>query len=321
VLRIVFMGSPAFAARSLEALIDAHDVALVVTQPDKPRGRGKKLAAPAVKELAAARGLPVIQPASARKADPESGLTLGGRLRQLEADVGIVVAYGKILPREVLEAFPHGCLNVHASLLPRYRGAAPIQRAIIAGERETGVSIMRLDEGMDTGPVLGASRVAIEPDETSGELMDRLAGVGAEALLESLVALEAGRLREMAQDEAAATCAPMLEKGDGAIDWSEPAEAVRNRIRGVDPWPGARSRLDDLDLKLFSAYRADGAGEPGEVIEVGARGLVLACGDGAVGVAEVQAAGRKRMSATDFARGRGLEVGARLSSLADRGDG
>jgi methionyl-tRNA formyltransferase len=306
-MRVVFMGSPEFAVPALRALIEHHEVALVVTQPDKRAGRGKKLSPPPVKVVAADAGIPVIQPTSARA--PE----VAEQLRATGAELGVVVAYGKILPRAVLDAFPRGCLNIHGSLLPKYRGAAPIQWAVIDGERETGVCIMQLDEGMDTGPVLLERRIEIGPRDTAGDLFERLAPLGADALLEAIAGLEAGTLEATPQDDAGASHARMLRKEDGAVDWSQPAAAVAGRIRGVDPWPGAFAVLPGGDrLKLFGAVVTDGAGAPGEVLSVDDRGLVVACGDGAVAVAEVQAAGKKRMTAEAFASGRALPVGARL---------
>ncbi len=307
-MRVVFMGSPDFAVPALQALLDRHEVALVLTQPDKPAGRGKKLVPPAVKVAAEAAGLPVAQPRSART--PE----VAALLRETNAELAVVVAYGKILPREVLEAFPRGCINIHASLLPRYRGAAPIQWAVINGERETGVCIMQLDEGMDTGPVLLERRTPIGEDETAGELFERLAPMGAEALLEALDGLAAGTLEPRPQDHDAATHAPMLKKEDGRVDWSWPARRVADRVRGVNPWPGAQTTLAGVPLKLFRARVTGGSGAPGQVLAVDDRGLVVACGDGACAIAEVQAPGKRRMPAPAFAAGRAVGPGTVLGS-------
>src|SRR5262245_58206428 len=293
------MGSPDFAVPALEALLTRHQVALVVTQPDKPAGRGSKLTPPPVKVVAERAGVPVMQPRSART--PE----VAEALRATGAELGVVVAYGKILPKAVLEAFPRGCLNIHGSLLPRYRGAAPIQWAVIRGERETGVAIMQLDEGMDTGPVLLERRVAISDDDTAGDLFARLAPLGADALLEAIAGLEAGALTPRPQDHANASHAPMLTKADGAIDFARPAVEVAARIRGVDPWPGAVATLRGQPLKLFGARAAAGQGAPGEVLAVGDAGLIVACGDGAVAIREVQAPARKRLHARQLAQGRG----------------
>jgi methionyl-tRNA formyltransferase len=234
-MRVVFMGSPEFATPCLRALAAAHDVALVVSQPDKPAGRGSQLTAPAVKIAAQELELPVIQPRSAKTGELRDALAASG------AELAVVVAYGKILPRAVLEALPRGCINVHASILPRYRGAAPVQWAVINGDPETGVAIMQLDEGMDTGPVLLERRITIDPHETSGELLARLAPIGAQALLEAISAIGSGTAHPVPQDHGAATHAPMLQKSDGAIDFAQPAHVVGARIRGVDPWPGAQA--------------------------------------------------------------------------------
>ena len=309
-MRAVFMGSPEFAVPTLRALADAHEVALVVSQPDKPAGRGAQVTAPAVKVAAQALGLPVIQPRSARTGELERALKDSG------AELSVVVAYGKILPRAVLDALPRGCLNVHGSLLPKYRGAAPVQWAVIDGESTTGVSIMQLDEGMDTGPVLLAREVAIGADETSGELLARLAPIGAAALLEVLAQIAAGTQRATPQDSAAASHARMLTKADGAIDFAQAPDRVAARIRGVDPWPGAHALLRGEVVKLFRARTTDGTAglAPGTVIAIGHHGLHVSSGGGVVAICEVQAAGRKRMTAAQFAAGRGIAVGDRLTT-------
>ena len=302
-MRVAFLGTPEFAAACLRPLAGAHEVTLVVTQPDKPVGRGGQVAAPPVKVLAQELGLPVIQPKSARTGELAAALTDSG------AELAVVVAYGKILPRAVLDAVPKGCINVHASLLPKYRGAAPVQWAVIDGERETGVSIMQLDEGMDTGPVLLERRTPIDPDETSGELLERLAPIGAEALLAALVEIHEGTAQFRAQDHARATHAAMLTKADGAIDFTRPAAQVAARIRGVDPWPGAQALLRGHVVKLFRA-RAEGShGAPGTVLAIDARGLHVACGEGAVWIRDVQLPGKKRLAAAQVAMGRGIAVG------------
>jgi methionyl-tRNA formyltransferase len=313
-MRVVFMGSPEFAVPTLRALAtggSTHDVALVVTQPDKPAGRGAQLTPPAVKVAAEALGLPVLQPKSARTGELEAALKASG------AEVAIVVAYGKILPKAVLEALPRGCINVHGSLLPKYRGAAPVQWAVIDGERTTGISIMQLDEGMDTGPVLLEREIAIGDDETSGELLARLAPIGAIALVEALAKL--GELTPKPQDHAEASHARMLAKADGAIDFGLAPDLVAARIRGVDPWPGARAMLRGETIKLFRARMTDGtAGRlPGTVIAIDARGAHVSCKGGVIAIRELQAPGRKRMTAQQFAAGRGIEVGDKLETPAD----
>jgi methionyl-tRNA formyltransferase len=306
-VKIVFMGSPDFAVPSLEALLRRHEVVLVVTQPDKPAGRGAKMTPPAIKVVAERAGVPVIQPTSARK--PE----VAAQLRATGAELGVVVAYGKILPRAVLDAFPRGCVNVHGSLLPRWRGAAPIQRAVMAGDAETGVCIMQLDEGMDTGPVLLERRLPIGPDDTAGSVFAALAPLGADALLDAIDGLAAGTLEARAQDHANATHAAMLSKADGAIDFARPAGEVAARIRGVDPWPGAYASLRGQIVKLFGARAIDGAAAPGTVIAIADDGAVIACDGGAVRVRELQLPGRKRLRARDIANGGGIAVGDVLS--------
>jgi methionyl-tRNA formyltransferase len=282
-MRVVFMGSPAFAVPCLRALVEAHEVVLVVSQPDKPAGRGGQLAAPAVKLAAQELALPVIQPKSARTGELADALAASG------AEVAIVVAYGKILPPAVLTALPRGCLNVHGSILPRYRGAAPVQWAVIHGDAETGVSIMQLDEGMDTGPVYLERRVAIGAEETSGELLERLAPIGAAALLSALADITSGTAHAKPQD---------------------PASEVAARIRGVDPWPGAYALLKGQPLKLFHAIATPAhPAPPGTVWSIGTHGVAIATGDGMVTVRELQAAGRKRMTAAQFAAGRGIAAG------------
>jgi methionyl-tRNA formyltransferase len=308
-MRVAFMGSPEFAVPCLRALAGAHEVALVISQPDKPAGRGGELRAPAVKLAAQELGLPLIQPKSARTGE------LAQALRDAVVELAVVVAYGKILPKDVLEAPPRGCINVHGSLLPKYRGAAPVQWAVIDGEAETGISIMQLDEGMDTGPVWTERRVAIGPEETAGELLARLAPIGAAALLDTLPQITSGTAQPVAQDPARATHAKMLDKTDGAIDWSQSARAIAARIRGVDPWPGAYATLRDQPIKLFRALVTDrtAAGGLGSVLAIDRAGVHVVCTGGVIAIREVQVAGKKRMPAAAFAAGRGIAVGDRLT--------
>lgn len=305
-LRVVFMGSPEFAVPTLRAVMGAEEVVGVVTQPDKPAGRGQKVVAPAVKVVAEEAGIPVLQPKSART--PE----FLEAFRALAPDVAVVVAYGKILPQAVLDVPRNGCLNVHGSLLPRYRGAAPIQWSLIRGEAEAGVTIMRLDAGMDTGPMLLWHKLRVADDETAGTLAPKLAVLGAELMLVALERLKAGALREQPQDEAQATYAPMLKKEDGRLDWSRPAADVRNLVRGVDPWPGAVTTLDGEPLKLWGARLAEGSGAPGQVLGVDREGLIVACGQGAVAFAEAQLPGRKRLPVQALTAGRPIPAGTLL---------
>ncbi len=306
---VLFMGTPEFAAPTLQALLGSrHDLRAVVTQPDKPAGRGRRLSAPIVKQLALSHEIPCLQPTALN--DP----TVEDALSALEPEVIVVAAYGKILPPSLLNIPPMGCINVHASLLPKYRGAAPIQWAIINGEAETGITIMLMDEEMDHGPILLQRPVSISPEETAGELHDRLAALGADCLLEALEGLEAGSLTPRTQDHAEATYAPMLSKEDGRLDWSEPAETVVNRVRGVTPWPGATTTLGGEPIKVWQASvgPADASGRSGEVVAVGEDGLTVACGRGAVRIEELQVAGRRRMAAASFLRGHPVAPGTIL---------
>ena len=306
-LKIVFMGSPELAVPTFEALLTRHQVVAAVTQPNKPAGRGQKQLPPAIKLAAEKAGVPVLQPRSART--PE----FRDELARLAPDVAVVVAYGKILPQAVLDVPRHGCLNVHASLLPKYRGAAPIQWALIRGETETGVTIMQLDAGMDTGPMLLAGTIPIVEDDTAGTVAARLAPLGAELMLRALDRLEAGTLEPTPQDDALATMAPMLKKEDGRIDWTQTAARVRDRVRGVDPWPGATSTLDGEVLKVWRPKVVPGSGAPGEVLGVDRDGLVVATGQGAVALGELQLPGRRRVPASAFVAGRKVPSGTRLS--------
>ena len=306
-LRTIFMGTPAFALPTLQGLIDTGCNLLgVFTQPDRPRGRGKQLAAPPVKQLAAQHGIPVFQPEKLRR--PEAV----AEVQALGPDLIVVVAYGQILPQSVLEIPRFGCINVHASLLPKYRGAAPINHALMAGENETGVTTMFMDVGLDTGDMLVKQTLAIGAEETAGELHDRLAELGRTAMEETLELLCAGRLERTVQDDDQASYAPMLKKEDGRIDWSRPAVALHNQVRGLDPWPGAHTTLEGELLKLARTRPASGEGEPGTVLAAGSEGIEVACGTGSLVIGELQLAGRKRLPAGEFLRGCALAVGARL---------
>ena len=297
-MRIVFFGTPQFAVPSLDALARAHEVAMVVVQPDKPAGRGMKLQAPAVALRARELGLPVAQPARIRDA------AFLDSIAQLRPDAGIVVAYGKILPAALLAIPPHGFVNVHASLLPKYRGAAPIQRAIEHGERETGVTIMRVDEELDHGPMLAVVRTAIDSDEHAPSLAARLSLLGADALVGAL----ARHPPETPQDHAQATFAPKIEKHEGAVDWTQPARAIYDKFRAFDPWPG----LFTPELKLIDIRPASGSGTPGTIVAIGDDGVTVAAGENAIRLVTVQRAGKPRVAAAEIARGSGWRVGKRL---------
>lgn len=304
-MRIVFFGTPAFAVPSLEALLDERaQVVGVVTQPDRPQGRSRTtLVAPPVKRVAERHGLPVIQP------DKPAGDLFLQQLRHWHPDLGIVVAYGHLLRPPVLELPPRGMINVHASLLPALRGAAPIQHALLRGDRATGVTIMQMDRGMDSGDILHQTELAIEADETAGSLETRLAALGAEALLEALALMQMGRLPRRGQDHAAASFAPKIDRAVRRVDWNEPAARIAQRIRAFDPEPGAWTTFDGVEAKLFGARVADGHGLPGSVLAA-APVLRVAAGTGAVEIADVQPAGGTRMASADWTRGRGPKTGA-----------
>jgi methionyl-tRNA formyltransferase len=295
-LRIVFFGTPDFAVPALESLASAHDVALVVAQPDKPAGRGLKIQTSAIARLANELHLPLAQPARVRDvlADVEG----------LKPDVGVVVAYGKILPAALLSIPEHGFLNVHASLLPKYRGAAPIQRAIANGETITGVTIMRVDEQLDHGPMLAAGSVPIGPDERAPGVSERLARLGASTLLRTLDHISPG----VPQDDAEATKASKIEKSEGEVRWKDSTASIYNRFRAFDPWPGVFIG----NLKLIDLRPAKGSGKPGTILSID-DGVTVATADGAVKLLTLQRAGRARMSAAEFARGAGWRVGAQIS--------
>lgn len=305
-MRIVFMGTPDFAVPSLQALIDAgHDVCAVYTQPDKPQGRKQILTAPPVKTLALEHDIPVFQPNTLKNEDEQA------RLRELAPEVIIVVAYGKLLPKAVLDIPPHGCINVHGSLLPRWRGAAPIQWAVIAGDEMAGVTTMQMAEGLDTGDMLLTYETRVGEKETAGELFDRLAQSGAELLTQTLVKLD--EITPRPQDDAQSCYAHMLDKQMAVIDWSKSAHEIDCLIRGLNPWPIALTALSGERLKVFAAEKANGNGEPGTVLEADPKkGLTVACGEGALGLTEIQLVGGKRMKATDFLRGHAIEVGTKL---------
>lgn len=306
-MRIVFMGTPDFAVPSLQALIDAgHDVCAVYTQPDKPQGRKQILTAPPVKTLALEHDIPVFQPNTLKNEDEQT------RLRELAPEVIIVVAYGKLLPKAVLDIPPHGCINVHGSLLPRWRGAAPIQWAVIAGDEMAGVTTMQMAEGLDTGDMLLTYETKVGEKETAGELFDRLAQSGAELLTQTLVKLD--EITPRPQDDAQSCYAHMLDKQMAVIDWSKSAHEIDCLIRGLNPWPIALTTLSGERLKVFAAEKAAGNGEPGTVLEADPKkGLTVACGEGALKLTEIQLVGGKRMKATDFLRGHVIEVGTKLN--------
>jgi methionyl-tRNA formyltransferase len=310
-VRIVFLGSGSFAIPSFEALLDAgHDVAALVAQPDREKGRGQALAPPPTKPVAERRGVPVLQFRRVREPEAQEAL------RRLAPELQVVVAFGQILPRSVIDIAPRGTVNVHASLLPKLRGAAPIQWAVANGETETGITTMMIDEGLDTGPTLLARATPIGPEETAAELEPRLARAGAEVLLETIRGLEDGTLPHVAQDHARATLAPLLRKEDGKIDWTAPARAIACRARGFHPWPGAFTTHEGRLLKALRVREGGPAGPaaaPGTVAAVGPDGVQVACGGGTLLLLlEVQPESRRVMPAAAWAAGARLRPGARL---------
>jgi methionyl-tRNA formyltransferase len=306
-IRTVFMGTPEFALATLEGLLDfGLNLVGVYTQPDRPSGRGKKLTPPPVKVLAESRGLAVYQPLKLREPEVVS------ELQALAPDLIVVVAYGQILPKSVLAIPQYGCINVHASLLPAYRGAAPINKAIIDGRTETGITTMLMDVSLDTGDMLVKKVTAIGPYETAGQLHDRLALLGREAMEETLRQVCVGNLRPKKQDDALSCYAPMLKKEDGRIDWHRSALAIHNQVRGLDPWPGAYTHLDDEILKIADTVPEEGDGASGTVVSAGPEGVRVACAKGILKIGALQLPGKKRLPAGEFLRGRPVLPGTRL---------
>ena len=311
--RIAFMGTPDFAVEALAACHELGEVVLVVTQPDRPVGRGNRIEAPPVKRWALDYGLDVVQPERLK------GTDFHEVVRALDPDVAVVAAYGRILPPDVLAAPRCGSVNLHASLLPKYRGAAPVQWAIARGERETGVSLMQMEVGLDTGPVFAQARVSIAPDETGGSLLGKLSIAGADLLKRELIPFLRGERPAEPQNAADATLAPILRKEDGALDFARPAAELEARLRAFTPWPGAFTDLDGRRLKIHRA-RADGklSGPAGTVLWADERGIAVACAQGALVCLDVQIEGGRRLSAADFLKGRGLPAGTRLGGQSRR---
>lgn len=304
-MRIVFMGTPEFAVPCLQKLIDCgHEVTGVFTQPDKPQGRKMILTPPPVKELALANGIPVYQPVKMR-----DGTALE-MLKEANPELAIVVAYGKILPKEILEFPKYGCINIHASLLPKLRGAGPIQWSVINGFEKTGVTSMQMDEGLDTGDMLISREIEIGENDTAGDMHDKLSVIGAEVLEETINALIAGELKPEKQNHDEFTYAPMLSKELSPIDWNAPASEVHNKIRGLSPWPSATAVLGGKKVKIHKSILVSDSGKSaGEIIESGKR-LVVSCGDGkCIEILNLQAEGKKAMSAADFMRGNAVNIG------------
>lgn len=309
-MKIIFMGTPDFSVAALAALAKEHTIALVVTQPDRARGRGKKVIPSPVKKMAAELNIPVFQPNRLR--DPDAV----ARVLAETADVIVVVAFGQILPKEILNAPKYGCINIHASLLPKYRGAAPIHRAIQAGESESGVTIMQMDEGLDTGDMLSVETIEITETMTTGQLHDALSELGAMMIVETLNKIESETIQSVAQDDRFATYANKITKSEAEIDWRMEAHAIHNAIRAFDPFPGAWTTCGSMKVKCFSTACAETSsqGNPGEILEVTERGLRVQTGKGSLWVREVQIPGKRRMPVSDFLRGNKLEKGVVLLS-------
>lgn len=308
-MKVIFMGTPDFAVGTLQALLESeHQVAAVVTQPDKPRGRGKSMQFPPVKEVAVKAGLAVYQPKKVR--DPEFIETL----RSVDADVIVVVAFGQIIPEEILQMKRYGCINVHASLLPKYRGAAPIQWAVIQGEKESGVTTMQMDAGLDTGDMLKKIVVPLDEKETGGSLFEKLSGAGAGLLVETLRELEEGSLQPQKQGDSPTEYAKMLNKDMGKIDWNQDAAVIERWIRGLNPWPSAYGKLDGKTLKIWDADVVEQESEkaPGTVAGVTKDSILIQTGKGMLAVRELQLEGKKRMDAGAFLRGYSIKEGTSL---------
>ena len=300
-MRIVFMGTPDFAVPCLQRILeDGHEVPAVFTQPDKPVGRHAVLTPPPVKQLAMERGIPVYQPTKMRDG------TVAAQLKELAPDCLAVVAYGRLLPQTVLDIPAKGCINIHASLLPQYRGSAPYQWAVLDGQKETGVTAMYLIREMDAGDIIDAVKTPIAPDETAGELLDRLAVLGAGLLSKTLGRIEMGGVTHTKQDESRVSYAPMLDKSMCPIDWNRTAQQVHDHVRGLHPWPVATMELNGQHFKVHATRIVAGSGKPGQILGLTKTGLVIACGEGAVEIQSLQAEGGKRMAAPDYFRGHPL---------------
>lgn len=311
-MKVVFAGTPEFAAVALRALLEAgFEVPLVLTQPDRPAGRGMQLQASSVKQVALAHGIEVLQPLSLRMdaKDPERAAqarAAHARLQGTDYDVMVVAAYGLILPRSTLDIKP--CINIHGSILPRWRGAAPIHRAIEAGDVETGVTIMEMEEGLDTGPMLLMERIAIEDTDTTGSLHDKLAALGGRMIVETLRKMAAGPLDAVPQPEEGVTYAAKIGKEEAKLDWSLPAVALARKIRAFNPFPGATGQAGASTVKIWNARAVEGQGRPGQVLSADAqRGIVVACGEGALQLTELQKPGGKRLAAAEFLKGFSFE--------------
>jgi methionyl-tRNA formyltransferase len=306
-MKVIFAGTPHFAASALEAMLDEHQIVAVFTQPDRPAGRGMRLTPSPVKQLAVQRGLPVLQPPTLRSEQIQN------LIASLDADVMVVAAYGLMLPKAVLELPRHGCLNIHASLLPRWRGAAPIQRAILAGDAETGITIMQMDEGLDTGDILLTRTCPIEPNDTAQTLQDRLATIGAKSIVDALDLLQQGRLTPVKQNNRDACYANKLSKSEGRIDWRHGAREIERSIRAYNPFPGSYAKLHGVPIKIWRAELCnEKGGLPGSVLDLGRRGILVACGDGSLLLKVLQRPGGRAQESGQFLQAMPVTVGARF---------
>ena len=306
-MKILFMGTPDFAAGSLKSLIDAgYEITAVVTQPDRPKGRSGAPVFSPVKEVAVAAGIPVLQPERIKRPEETA------KLLEYPADIYVVAAFGQILSKEILDQPKYGCINVHASLLPKYRGASPIQRVILDGEKESGITIMQMNEGLDTGDILYQKKYELAYDETFETLHDRLMALGGEALLEALPLIEAGKISPVIQDDSLSCYAPLIRKEDGRIDFKKTSAQVYAQIRAFNPWPGAYTRLEGKTLKIWEAVPCDKSGKPGEIIDSDKNSFTVACSEGSIRVTSLQAEGKKRMETSAFLLGNKISVGTVL---------
>ena len=309
--RVIFMGTPDFAVPCLARLVEISDVVAVVTQPDRPKGRGQKLLPPPVKVFAQEHGIAVYQPVRVKAPD------FVDVLRGLAPDLIVVVAFGRILSKEILSLPPLGCINVHASLLPRYRGAAPMQWAIVRGEKETGVTTMFMDEGLDTGDMLMRETLPITQAMTAAELHDAMMKLGADVLERTIFSLSEGTLKRTPQDDALSTYAPLLDKEVGRIDWKKSAQEIHDLVRGLNSWPGAYTMLTGQKFKIWRTRLAEGTAKPGEIVSVTKQGLLVGTGEGMLEILELQAPSKKKMAAGDYVRGHGLQLPARFDFDAE----
>ena len=303
-MKILFMGTPDFAAGSLKSLIAAgYEISAVVTQPDRPKGRSGKPVFSPVKEVAVKAGIPVLQPEKIKRPEETA------RLLEYPADIYVIAAFGQILSKEILEQPRLGCINVHASLLPRYRGASPIQRVILDGEKSTGITIMQMNEGLDTGDILYTKSIDLAPDETFETLHDRLMVLGGEALTEALPLIEAGKLTPVKQDDSLSCYAPLIKKEDGLIDWKRSSDEIYSQIRAFNPWPGAFTYSSGRMLKIWEAQPVSGSGRPGEILGTDKDSFTVACGSGAMKILSLQPEGKKRMETSAYLLGNKTESG------------